>query len=307
MIDYHAHMSPDQITLDLAARKFMPFPVPLPPGLLSLDLHIEEMDRCGIVERFISVPPILYGYELPIAEQLAHVVAVNDWLLSTVHHPRLSRTAVLPLSSPQETLIELDRMVRAGVRSVAIGTHVHAVPLDEAVPEDVWAALAESMDFILMHPWQVRGASVFHGYGLGNAIGNPVETTVAAARLVAAGILGRNPKLTILLSHGGGALPYLLGRINQAWTTSGVERPAIVPSAKQFLYDTVVFHPEQLRHLAETVGLDRIVMGTDSPFDMALVDPGRLIAAAGLDRKHFDQVRIPAKAHDCHRAEAAHG
>ncbi|RWI50273.1 MAG: hypothetical protein EOR16_30770 [Mesorhizobium sp.] len=294
MIDYHAHLSPERTTLDMAARRFMPFPVPLPPGLTNLDFHFEEMDRCGISKRYISVPPIMYGYELPIAEQVAHVAALNDWLLLTVHHSRLRHTAVLPLSEPKEALRELERIARSGIRSVAIGTHVNGKALDEALPDELWSALAESTDFILMHPWQVRGAGVFDGYGLGNAIGNPVETTVAAARLVAAGILKRNPQLNILLSHGGGALPYLLGRINQAWTSSGVDRPAIVPAARQFLYDTVVFSPQQLRHLLDAVGIDRIVMGTDSPFDMSLSDPAGLIVSAGLDLDHFTQEAIPA-------------
>lgn len=295
MIDYHAHMTPEAQTLEVVARKFMPFPVPLPAGLLSMDFHIEQMDRTGIAERYISVPPIMYGYELPADTQVAHVRRLNDWLLEDVSHPRLHRTAVLPLSSADVAIAELRRMKESGIRSVAMGTHVHGMPLDE-LADEFWSALEECTDFVLIHPWQVRGAAVFGGYGLGNAIGNPVETTVAAARLVAAGVMARHPRLNIILSHGGGALPYLLGRIDQAWSHAKDDYPVMETAARQFLYDIIIFRPGQLRHLADVIGEDRIVMGTDSPFDMAVDDPAGLMEAAGLDLAAFRGPRIPTAA-----------
>jgi aminocarboxymuconate-semialdehyde decarboxylase len=296
MIDYHAHLGPEAALAAATAKRFMPFPSPPPRGLIELGPQFEEMDRLGMTERHISVPPILYGYELPLAEQVDHVRAMNDWLIEAVDHRRLHRTGILPLSDPAEAIRELERLVGAGVRSVAIGTHVHGAPLDAALPDDFWAALAVHTDFVLMHPWQVRNGSLLHDFGLGNSIGNPFETTLAATRLIAAGTMGRHPGLQMILSHGGGALPFLVGRIDRAWKASGAQRPDPIKEARRFFYDIVVFQPQQLRHVIDVVGIDRVIIGTDSPFDMNIDNPGELIAAAGFDIKDFQGERIPRKA-----------
>ncbi|WP_198375036.1 amidohydrolase family protein [Neoroseomonas rubea] len=285
LVDHHGHVAPQDALADAMARRFMPFPKDPPPLLFDVAGHHAQMDAQGILRRIVSVPPILYLYELPAAEQAARIARLNDWLAGLVAGTRLSAMAVLPLGDPAAALAELRRCAeRHGIRDIAIGSHVAGTDLDKAVPDELWAALAEGGGLVMLHPWQVRDRARLDDRRLGNPLGNPFETAVAAARLIEAGTLQRHPSLRLMLAHGGGALPFLLGRMDRAWEAAehgrAPERPSL--AARRFLYDTVVFEPEPLAFLARMVGPERILFGTDSPFDMSLQDPAELLAAAGL-------------------------
>src|SRR5690606_29811593 len=154
-------------------------------------------------------------------------------------------------------------------------SHVMGRALDQAVPDEVWAAMSESFDFVLLHPWQVRTSDMLGDLDLNNPIGNPIETTIAASRLIASGTMTRHPSLQILLAHGGGCLPYLAGRMRRAWELSK-KGPEPAETMRRFYFDTVVFERQQLQHLIDVVGADRVLLGTDSPFGMAVFAPGEL-------------------------------
>src|SRR5690606_27630451 len=107
-------------------------------------------------------------------------------------------------------------------------------------------------------------------YYLRNLVGNPVETALAGARLLFGGVLERFPDLRIILSHGGGALPSLVGRWRHGYEArdeAKVLARAPIENLRRLYYDTVVFDPVVLRHLVETVGASQVVLGTDYPFD----------------------------------------
>lgn len=285
LIDHHGHLAPRDALAEAMARHFMPFPKDPPSLLFDVDGNHAQMEAQGIVSRIVSVPPILYLYELPAAEQARRIAAMNDWLAKTVAGTRMTAMMVLPLGDTTATLAEVARCRNVhGAADFAIGTHVHGVDLDTAVQAEVWAALAESGGLVMIHPWQVRDGGRLNDLKLGNPLGNPFETTVAAGRLIEAGTLMKHATLRLMLAHGGGTLPFILGRMDRAWEAAAhgraPERPSL--AAKRFLYDTVLFEAAPLRFLAEMVGRDRIIFGTDSPFDMSLQDPAKLLAEAGL-------------------------
>jgi aminocarboxymuconate-semialdehyde decarboxylase len=124
-------------------------------------------------------------------------------------------------------------------------------------------------------------------YFLWNTVGNPLETAISAAHLVLSGVLERHPGLTVLLAHGGGAVPSLRGRLERAWSFQPQARARLGSSPQAalrgFLYDSVVYDAEVLRDLERFVGPDRIVLGSDHPFEMAEPDPVGLARSAGLD------------------------
>jgi aminocarboxymuconate-semialdehyde decarboxylase len=124
---------------------------------------------------------------------------------------------------------------------------------------------------VFIHPHDVAGMSRMKDYHLRNLVGNPLETTLAASRLIFGGVLDRHPGLRVLLAHGGGALPWLIGRFDRGFQVRPECRgTSQVPSqwAARFLYDTVLFGPRALRALVDMVGARQVLLGTDFPFDM---------------------------------------
>ena len=128
---------------------------------------------------------------------------------------------------------------------------------------------------VMLHPYLsmiTEPGPGTEGFHLANVIGNPVETFTAACRLTVGGVFDRHPDLRVVLVHGGGAFPYQLGRLQHAYevreeTKSAAERPPL-EYLDNLLFDTVVFEPEPLHYLIDLVGPERVVFGTDLPFDM---------------------------------------
>ncbi|HEY1347803.1 MAG TPA: amidohydrolase family protein, partial [Streptosporangiaceae bacterium] len=118
---------------------------------------------------------------------------------------------------------------------------------------------------------------------LQNAIGNPLETTIAVERLICAGVLARHPRVRLLLMHGGGFLPYQTGRLVHARSV----RPELADAPVnawdffgQLYFDTITHDAAALRYLVERAGLEHVVLGTDLQFDMALAAPVATLAEA---------------------------
>jgi aminocarboxymuconate-semialdehyde decarboxylase len=187
----------------------------------------------------------------------------------------------VPLAIP-----ELERLMQAGLKGVEIGTHVNGVyPGDERF-RPFWEA-CESLDvFVFIHPVEGGGRAELRDYYMWNVIGNPLETTVAAGHLILSGVMEAYPRLKVLLAHGGGALPTLHGRLDRGFQ----QRPEInkviprLPTEylRQFYFDTITHDPAVLRELVEFAGPERVMLGSDYPFDMGNENPVELVRSAGL-------------------------
>jgi aminocarboxymuconate-semialdehyde decarboxylase len=135
-----------------------------------------------------------------------------------------------------------------------------------------------------LHPSGYPESQRLGSYFLVNCIGNPLETMVAATRMIFSGLFEEHPGIKLVLLHGGGYLPFYCSRADHTWEVRPETRVSIPdhpPShyMKRLYYDTMVFQPLYLRHLIEVVGPDRVMLGTDFPFDMAETDPLALIGA----------------------------
>jgi aminocarboxymuconate-semialdehyde decarboxylase len=185
--------------------------------------------------------------------------------------------ATLPMQDPARSVDELDRAARLpGIRGVYLGTNVRGQELDDPAFLPVWERI-DSLRFpVFLHPLNVVGAKRLEPYYLGNLLGNPFDTAIAAAHLIFGGILDRFPRLSVCLPHAGGAFPYLVGRLDRGRKVraelSHVKRP---PSAylRRFTYDTISHAPESLRYLIGLVGADRVMIGSDYCFDMGYERP----------------------------------
>lgn len=251
---------------------------------------LADQDRAG-VDRVVLCPlVVLVFYGAEPEEGLRRSRIQNDALEALVraHPDRIAALGTVPLQDPQLAADELRAVMARGVLGgVEIAASVNGTYLGDDRFEPFWAAVEETGALVFIHP-TTKGfdAPVFDQHYLWNAVGNPLETTVTAAHLVLTGTIERHPRARILLAHGGGAIMSLRGRLRHAHSFQPQARSRLQESPedslRRFLYDTVTHDPTLLRQLVEFAGHDRVLLGTDHPFDMGDLTPVDTVRAAGL-------------------------
>lgn len=266
-IDVHAHYLPRWFLEQL------PHSIEMPQALWDLALQREQLSLLGLDKRVVCPPPFAFRYGQAPAD---FHTRLND---STAEAIAASNSAFLglasvPLSEPEQAARELERAVRdLGLPGATIGSLVADFTLDAPRLEPFWAAAEATRAVILLHPSEIPGAERMRGYHLRNLVGNPTGTALAAAHLIFGGVLDRHPHLKIILSHGGGALPGIISRLDHGYAV----RPECASACGQspssyltrFYYDTIIFSDDARSRLAEIVGPSRLLYGTDAPFDMS--------------------------------------
>ncbi len=201
----------ESAVFEVAGTPYRPFP----RGGFDLARRFKDMAAAEVDMQAVSVCPqtFLYDQDASLVDALARIQNEQIAKLAKQHPDRFMGLATLPMQAPERAAEELRRAVRTlGLAGAMIGSNVAGRNLDDPALEPVWAAAAEVDAFMLIHPVKVAGADRLRAYYLTNLIGNPLDTTIAAACLAFAGVLERYPSLKICLSHGGGFTPYQAGR-----------------------------------------------------------------------------------------------
>lgn len=236
--------------------------------------RLARMDALGIDQAVVSISPTFYFYWVAPDEGIAYTHSTNEVLADHVAQGRgrLAGLATLPMQEPALAADELERAVTdLGLLGASVGPRVDDAYLDDA---RFWPVLerAEALDVpLLLHPFYVGLRPGLPDFYLTNLIGNPLESTIGAARLILSGVLDRFPRLRLVLTHGGGFLPYQVGRLDHGHRVRPEAKGcARSPSEylRRFVFDTVTHNPEATRFLVSLVGADRVAFGTDLPFDM---------------------------------------
>jgi len=240
--------------------------------------RLRYMDEQGIDVQALSINAWWYGTDRDLARQI--ITLQNEKLAAwcAAHPDRFVGLASVALQHPDLAAEQLDEAIkRLGLRGAAIGGSVEGEELSARRFDPFWAKAEELGIMIFVHPQPAPGTTQnprLQGKGgLGNTIGNPLETTVFFSHLIFEGTLDRFPGLKICGAHGGGYLPSYSGRSDAlCGRGSGADCKALKkrPSEyfkKELFVDTMVFHEEGLRHLVAEVGINQIVYGTDYPFD----------------------------------------
>lgn len=248
---------------------------PLVPGISDVEARLADMDTTGIDHAVVSISPMLYHYHVAADEAVDFCRLANDSLARTVADGdgRLSGTATLPMQDPAAAVAELERGVgELGLRGAQLGPLVEQGHLDDPELAPVLEAAARLGVPVILHPYPGAVSTRLEDFYLRNLIGNPLQSTIAAARLIFSGLLDRLPSLEVILLHGGGFLPYQIGRMDHGWRVRAESKGcARAPSSylRRFTYDTITHRPEALDFLIRSVGADRVAYGTDFPYDMA--------------------------------------
>jgi aminocarboxymuconate-semialdehyde decarboxylase len=306
-IDVHSHMitenffpmlrkDPSKIKARLVQVKELEYLVhdrgfmyPLSNSFYDLPSRLEALAKKQLDMEVLSPSPTLFFYDLEAEVALMAHRLLNDGIAEAVaKYPNNFRgMAVVPMQSPHLAVKELKRVVgKFNFKAVQIGANIEGRQLDEPDYFPFFKTAAEMEVLVFIHPYHLHNKLGLEKYYLTNLVGNPLDTTLAAAHLIFGGVLKQIPGLKICLAHGGGFLPYQLGRLTHGSgvrneiNEHGVGRPG--PYMKHFYFDSILYEPEALKFLVKTVGGERVLMGTDYPFDMAEEDPVNYIANAGL-------------------------
>ncbi len=264
----------------------------------DLDGRLRAMDAMGIDMQVVAPAPNQCYYSLPpdIAAK-AHEM-VNEGIAAFVarNPQRLAALGTVTLQDPARAVAELDAVMgQFGMKGVQVLTSVNGEELADEKFHPFWARAEQLGAFVMMHPNGFTEGARFTQYYFNNVIGNPVETTTALHHLIFSGTLMKFPDLKLMAVHGGGYLPAYTGRIDHAWgarvdSHAGLPLP---PSTylRQVYLDTVVFTTHQLAYLLELFGPDRILMGTDYPFDMGEYDPvGHIASIDWMDSETLEKL-----------------
>ena len=265
----------ESAALDVGGVVYRPFPT----GGFDIKRRLQDMDMTGVDVHVLSATPqtYLYNQEAGLGATLSAIQ--NDQIAKHIaaHPTRFMGIATLPMQDPKRAADELTRaMTKLGLKGSMFASNILGKNLDDPSFEPVWAAAQELNAFLFIHPNNVAGADRLKSYYLQNLIGNPLDTTIAAACLVFGGVLDRYPKLKICLAHGGGFTPYQAARWEHGWKVRP-EPKKNVPAqpkniAQRFMYDTILHSDRTLEAMIGLVGADNVLLGSDYPYDMAMLD-----------------------------------
>lgn len=314
IIDPHAHIAPESFIQDVRQKRFgsavtiekgKPWELlvlrstvlgqkrvnknPLPRDTYDVELRLKGMKKQGVDIQILSVVPPMTYYALDSGLNKELSASLNDALLElTRQYPDKFRCmAQIPLQAPKAAAKELQRAVKAGHIGLQIGSNVAGKNLDDRALDVVWQKVVQLDVPVLIHPVDVMGVNDrLKDYYLRNLIGNPLDTAVCAACLIFGGVFDRFPKIKFLLSHTGGFTPWIRGR----WQHGYKVRPepkikkANPPERyfKKFYYDTITHNADAFEFAVKSLGVSRLLYGSDYPFDMGNLNKATKIP--GLSR-----------------------
>jgi aminocarboxymuconate-semialdehyde decarboxylase len=302
-IDVHAHWYPREFTDLLRAQgadhgmelheipdKGLQFKLghlttgPLGPLYTDLDARLQAMDRQGVAVHALSLSqPMLYWAGRSLGEKLG--VAFNEGLARAheTHSRRFVGLATMPLHEPDLAVRELDRVAKLpGIRGVYAATQVNGKELSDSSFFPVFERIEALGLPLFLHPNVVVAAERLTPFYLTNLLGNPFEAAIAAAHLIFGGVLDRFPRLDVVLPHAGGAFPSLVWRLRRGWEKrEDLKKLAQDPSSylRRFHYDTIGYSDHIIDYLIRVVGADRILMGSDYCFPIAVEQPVDMVTA----------------------------
>lgn len=261
-------------------------------------VKVRGMDRKGLDLSYISPAPMVFFYWLDADTALEASRIINDGIanMAAARPDRLRGMGTLPMQHPDAAVAELERVVKEyGFRCIELGTSVEDDQLADPRFHPVLKRAQELKVFIFAHPYAFTPSCGLDDYYLRNLIGNPLQSTIMAANLMFSGVFDELKQLKICLAHGGGYVPYQIGRFVHGHKvrkeTRALTKTSPYQLMRRFYYDALVHDPRALRYLIDLVGADRVTLGTDAPFDMGEEAPLKMLGKVKkLTAKEREQI-----------------
>ncbi|MGC0343260.1 amidohydrolase family protein [Streptomyces sp. SLBN-8D4] len=266
------------------------------PKLTDAAVRLTAMDAQGVDIQLVSPSPSHYHYwaEPQLAEKVCRLANEGTAAHCAKAPDRLHGLGLVPLQHPDLAVGLLDHAMDQGLKGVEISSHAPGHELSDPAYGVFWSRAEETGALVFLHPFGCTLDERLDHWYLSNTVGQPTENAVALSHLIFSGVLDRHPGLKLIAAHGGGYLPTHIGRSDHAWRARpdarGCERE---PSSylKQLYFDSLVHDPQVLRELLRVVGPERVLLGSDFPFDMGTDDPLGALRAADLPDTDFHSVR----------------
>lgn len=318
-IDTHAHYVPQSLIAALRKRgahigvsvvdttgsapslefsygfKVRPF---FPKLIESAAERIAWLDSQRIDRQLVATWADIYGYGLPREECAAWHVLLNDTLAEwcAENAARVSFVASVPLPNAEDAAGEIERAAALGAVAVMVSASVEGRNIGQLPLDPFWASAARLQLPVMIHPMASAPLPRAAKFGMTQSVQYTFDTTLGIGSLIFCGVLDRFPGLTLVLAHGGGTYPYLVGRfdimharMDKKAEGNVAEKP---PSAYAplMVYDTIVHAPKPLRFLADLVGVNQLVLGSDYSFPPADMSPLASIREAGFDAAEIRKI-----------------
>ena len=298
IIDTHAHVVPGTMLQALRAQPRL-FPSvklhdgemprmefggagpgrPIQPRLTDLGQRQDWLEQARVDHQLIGGWTDIYGYELAGPEGADWARFYNEHMAKDAAAlASLTALATVPLQDGALAARVLEEALDAGFKGAMIATQPKGTGgnLDDPSLDPFWELASARQVAIFLHPHYICGDERLAGYDLVNAVGRLADSTIAVARLLFSGHLTRFPGVNLILSHGGGALPYAFGRLKRNHAIHP-DYADPVDGFRRLYFDTVLFEPHALRFLCDTVGADKIMLGSDYPFGIGDPDPCKVV------------------------------
>ena len=309
-IDIHTHILPEQIpnwkdkfgyggfiTLDhhkpCCARMMKDdghFFREIEDNCWSAEKRIEESDSFKVDVQVLSTVPVMFSYWANATDCAETSKFLNDGIAEIVcqYPKRFIGLGTVPMQNTKLAIKELERCKEIGLKGVQIGSNVNQKNLGEAEFLEFFAACEQLGMAVFVHPWEMMGENEMKKYWLPWLVGMPAETSRAICSLIFSGVLEKLKNLRICFAHGGGSFPFTLGRIEHGFEV----RPDLVAIDNgvnprnylgKFWLDSLVHDETMLEYLVKLFGAEKIALGTDYPFPLGELEPGKLIENSSFD------------------------
>lgn len=241
------------------------------------------MNREGIDIQVLSPIPVTFSYWSDPEQGKEMAQFQNNFIASIIEEypDRFMGLGTVPLQGVNLAIQEMERAVHdLGLKGIEIGSNVNGLNLDSEELTTFFEA-AHNQDIpLFVHPWATVGKERMPRHNFMYSIGMPSETALAAGSIIMSGMLDKFPDLRICFAHGGGSLPYLLTRMDQAWSVwPHIRKTENPPShyAKQLYYDSLVYDKTNLQFMIDRLGVEQIIAGSDYPFLLREAPSGKVV------------------------------